>query len=56
MRLLRQGLAFISNAAGNIEVALLQVGTKFSVSNQDLLAPQQVDGSNSLFMELPCYL
>lgn len=46
--LLRQGLAFICNAAGNVEVALLQVRAKFSASSQDLLAPQQGDGNSSL--------
>lgn len=54
--LLRQGLTFISDGAGNVEFALLQVRAKFSVSNQDLLAPQQGDGNSSLFLELPCYL
>lgn len=54
--LFRQELTFIRNAAGNAEVALLQVRAKFSVSNQDLLAPQQVDGDSSLFLELLCFL
>lgn len=56
MHLLRQGLTFISDAAGDVEVALMQVRAKFSVSKQVLLAPQQVDGNNSLFLELLCYL
>lgn len=55
MHLLRQGLAFISDAA-DVEVALMQVRAKFSVSKQVLLAPQQVDGNNSLFLELLYYL
>lgn len=54
--LFRQGLTFIRNAAGNAELALLQVRAKLSVSNQDLLAPQQVDGNSSLFLELLCFL
>lgn len=56
MYLLRQELTFISDAAGGVEVALLQVRAKFSVNNQVLLAPQQEDGNNSLFLELLCYL